>query len=202
MKKTLFILFTVLSVSVFSQTKLAIKLAPVIISNRVKNDSLTADSNGSVAKFSVGLVVDAPLSDTYYLSTGLIYMPKRAGFVIDTVAEEYRLQYLQIPLTVKLFTNEIAPDFKAFFQLGGGAEIKVFDERLKASYNIVKSFRPIDFSAILGAGAEYKLGINTTIFAGASYQRGLVDIVNEAVAPNKDLQIRNTVISIDLGMKF
>lgn len=204
-QRIFFFVFIISGMAATAQTQLGLKLAPVIASNRVTNDAQTVDNDGSAFKFSVGLVVDKPLSDSYFLSSGLIYVPKQAALRTDTAyTEEYTLQYLQIPLTLKLFTNEIAPDFKAYFQVGGGLEIKVFDEESDPDHFVVQKFNPIDFSVILGTGIEYRAGINTTLFGGISYQRGLVNTVNETASEisAEDLQIRNTVFSIDLGVKF
>lgn len=203
----LFLFITVLAGS--AQTKLGLKLAPVIASNRATNDAQSVDNDGSKLKLSVGLVVDKPLADNYFLSTGLFYVPKRAAFRTsdNLVREEYKMQYLQIPATLKLFTNEIAPDFKVYFQVGAGIDIKVFDEPEDPNNFAVQKFNPVDVSVILGSGVEYRAGINTTIFAGISYQRGLSNVVKETdaitlAAEYQDLQIRNTIVSIDLGVKF
>lgn len=205
MKKFLFTLLILTSFGSLAQTKLGLKIAPVIASNRVTNDAQTVGNDGSKLNLSVGLIVDKPLSDTYFFSSGLVYLPKRAAFLVSdsTYREEYKLQYLQIPLTLKLFTNEVAPDFKVYFQIGGGLEVKVFDEPEDPSFTVINRFNPVDFSVILGTGVEFRAGINTTIFGGISYQRGLSNAVNQVtIASAEDLAIRNTLVSIDLGVKF
>lgn len=187
-----------------AQIKLGLKFAPVVTSNRAKNDAQTVENDGSKMKFSIGLIADKTLSETYYLSSGLVYLPKRAAFrsADGTTEEEYKLQYLQIPVTLKLFTNEIAPDLKAYLQIGSGLEIKVFDEPEDPSFVVVEKFTPIDVPVILGGGIEYRAGINTTLFGGFSYQRGLVNTVGETIDGQADLQLRSTIFSIDLGVKF
>ncbi|SNS48769.1 Outer membrane protein beta-barrel domain-containing protein [Ekhidna lutea] len=204
MKQFIFSLLLLASIGSLAQIKLGLKLAPIVTANRAKNDAQTVENDGTKMKFSVGLIADQALSDTYYLSTGLVYLPKRAAFrsADNTLEEEYKLQYLQIPATLKLFTNEMAPDLKAFLLIGSGLEIKVFDEAGDPSYDTVESFTPIDIPVILGGGVEFRAGINTTLFGGFSYQRGLVNTVNEAAAGNEDLQILNTIFSIDFGVKF
>lgn len=205
MKKILFFSLILFSTAATAQVQLGLKLAPVIVSNRVTNDSLTAKNDGSSVKMSIGLIADKPLSDNYMLSSGLVYVPKRAAFRDPNLGlnEEYNVQYLQIPLTVKLFTNEIAPDIKVYFQVGGALEIKVFDEPLDPSYTLIDKFNPIEIPVILASGVEYRAGLSTTIFAAFSYQRGLTNVVNEVSVPTADdLAIRSTVVSIDLGVKF
>ena len=205
MKKFLFSILIILSFQGLAQTRLGLKLSPVVVSNRATNDAQTVENDGSSLKLSIGLIVDKPLAESYFLSSGLVYVPKRAAFrPEDPLAspEEYTLQYLQIPATIKLFTNEVAPDFKVYFQIGAGLEIKVFDEPDNPDFVTIESFNPVDFSVILGTGVEYRAGINTTLFGGISYQRGLINTVNETIPTAEDLQIRNTVVSFDLGVKF
>ncbi len=204
MKQIIFSLLLLTSLASAAQVKLGLKLAPVIASNRAKNDAQTVDNDGSELKFSVGLIADKTLSETYFLSTGLIYLPKRVAFrdADGLVEEEYKLQYLQIPATLKLFTNEIAPDLKGYLQVGSALEILVFNEEEDPDFSTIEKFNPIDIPVILGAGVEFRAGINTTIFGGFSYQRGLVNVVNEAEAAFEDIQLRNTIFSIDLGVKF
>jgi len=204
MKRILIFFLLIASLGSMAQVKLGLKLAPVVAANRAKNEAQTVENDGSKMKFSVGLIADQPLSDTYFLSSGLIYLPKRVAFrdATGSVEEEYKLQYLQIPVTLKLFTNEISPDLKGFLQVGGALEIMVFNEEEDPTYTTVEKFTPIDMPVILGAGIEYRAGINTTLFGGFSYQRGLVNVVNEAEVAFEDLQLRNTVFSIDLGVKF
>lgn len=202
MKKILVGFSLFLSLSLSAQTKLGLKVAPVIVSNRVSNDAQTVDDNGTDFKFSVGLTVDRLLSESYFISSGLIFIPKSASFRAGADSTEtYKLQYLQIPLTLKLFTGEIAPDMKLYFQVGGGLEFKVFEEADEPDYEVIESFDPLDFSVILGSGIEYRVGANT-LFGGLSYQRALANVVSNTISGAESLDIRNTVFSIDLGIKF
>lgn len=195
----------------YGQVKLGLKFSPLLSLNQVEliSDTLDMDNGSSTARFSLGLIVDKPLSDTYYFSTGLIILPKRVG--IDIIPENggstpnsfeaYNLQYVQIPLTLKLFTNEIQPDLSIYFQVGGSFEIKVDDKPKDEDYVIIEKFNPFDIGLQLGAGAEYRIGINTIVFGGFGYQQGLIDVVSET-RNDIDLTIKNSLISMDLGIKF
>lgn len=211
--KRLFSVFIFLLIlqSGYGQVKLGLKFSPLLSLNQVEliSDTLDMNNGSSRARFSLGLVVDKPLSDTYYFSTGLIILPKRVGIEVipenggttPNTFEAYNLQYLQIPLTLKLFTNEIQPDLSIYFQVGGSFEIKVDDKPKDEDYILIEKFNPFDIGAMLGAGAEYRVGINTILFGGFSYQQGLIDVVSEA-RNNLDLTIKNSVVTLDLGIKF
>jgi hypothetical protein len=219
MQKTIFSAFLVLS-TFFSvaQTKIGLKFSPLLSVSRTDlryentaNDTLDIDPSGLFGRISLGLVVDHSLSDTYYFSTGVSFLPKRVG--VDIVGESggfyanpselYNLQYIQIPISLKLFTNEVLPDLSIFFQVGAGAEIKVFEEPVEDNYTLIRGFRPFDASVILGGGVEYRAGINTVLFADISYQRGLINIVKSTTpALPETFSIRTSAIMLDLGVKF
>ncbi len=211
MKKALLLsLLIVLLFDLQAQPKIGLTFSPSISSNRVKykNDAATDISkNGAAFKLRLGLEIDFPIknADTYFISTGLIFSPKRAGLTIDSVGgsytEGYKLQYLQIPLTLKLYTNEIMPDVKTYFQLGFLGEVLVYDEPEGDDYSMVKKIKPYDTSFVFGIGAEYGASISSLIYAALIYNRGLVNIVSESPAA-KDLNINLDMISLQIGIKF
>lgn len=211
-------LLLVLGFSAHSQSKLGLKFSPVISSNRVDidfedvaNDTLDIENDGSRFKFSLGLIFDYEITETYFFSTGLVFIPKSVTFSVTPdngstftpVTEEYKMQYLQIPISLKLFTNEVLPDVSVYFQVGGAAEIKLHDEPLEDEFTTIEKFNPIDGSVILGTGAEYRAGVSTILFGGISYQRGLINTMNTSNPElANDFTIRNTALMIELGVKF
>ncbi len=212
MKKLFIALFFSAPLLIVAQPKLGLKFSPLLSTNNVETISDTLDivKGGSAAKFGIGVIVDYAFSDTYTFSSGLIVVPKKVsvniqgenGGTFPNASEAYNLQYLQIPLTLKLYTNEIAPDFNIFFQVGGAVEVKMDERPLEEGYILIDKFNPLDIMATIGAGVEYRVGVSTVLFGGFSFQRGLIDTVNETDPRNLDLTITNTVFSIDLGIKF
>jgi len=212
-KSLLFASFILIgALACFSQTKLGLKFSPLFSSHKIslKSDLLEVSQGKIATRMSIGLIVDHPLTDTYFLSSGLIYLPKRvsinlveegSGTAPTNPFESYDLNYLQVPLSLKLFTNEIAPDISLFFQIGLALEFKIFEQELNEDYEFISKFRFFDTAAIIGTGIEYRLGINTLFFAGISLQKGLINIINQT-NPDYPLVIRNQIVSIDLGMKF
>lgn len=220
MKKTILILFVVFTSAVaYSQPKIGLTFAPSIASNRVKYKSPTDEDyekHDNALRFKFGLEADFKIegesenSGRYYFSTGLIYAPKRMAFTrtVEGQPDEhqaYKAQYLQVPLTLKLFTNEIQPDIKAFFQLGFLAEVKLYSEALE-EYDIewVEKVSQFDASFHFGAGVEYGAGINTIMYASVFYNRGLVNAVsktNDATVPD-DLVAHLDMLGLQVGLKF
>ena len=189
-----------------AQTKLGVKLSPVLSFNRAssESDNLSVSPDGIGLRLSFGPTVDFFLKENYYFSTGLIYTPKRAAISVNdngSVGEEdYKLQYLQIPATLKMFTNELAVDTRVYFQIGALPEIKI-DEKGTSEDTYIRKFRTFDFSIMAGLGLEYRLGVSSTIYGGLSYTRGLVNVASKRY-DNKDFILKNDLVSLDLGIKF
>ena len=212
-KSLLFLSFSLVgALACFSQTKLGLKFSPLFSSHKIslKSDQLEVFQGKTATRMSIGLIVDHPLTDTYFLSSGLIYLPKRVNINLEEEEggtaptnpfESYDLNYLQIPLSLKLFTNEIALDISLFFQVGLILEFKIFEQALNEDYEFISKFNFFDTAAIIGTGIEYRLGINTLFFSSISLQKGLINIINQT-NPEYPLVIRNQIVSIDVGMKF
>ena len=214
MRKSLLFLSFILvgALACFSQTKLGLKFSPLFSSHKIslKSDQLEVFQGKTATRMSIGLIVDHPFTDTYFLSSGLIYLPKRVSINLEeedggtaptNPFESYDLNYLQVPLSLKLFTNEIAPDISLFFQVGLILEFKIFEQALNEDYEFISKFNFFDTAAIIGTGIEYRLGINTIFFTSISLQKGMINIINRT-NPEYPLVIRNQIVSIDVGMKF
>lgn len=219
-----------LSVTGFAQVKLGLRLAPGVAVNSVIGDDIfdAAEPNGASVRFSAGPIADFFFADNYAISTGLWYTVKRASFRVpngsftdaqgNSLGSQtiYNLQTIQIPVTVKLYTNEIAPDIRVYFQLGGTFDGKLAEKAKEENNNLLATlseqqdekaaFKPIDIALYLGAGAEMVLGTNTAIFGGLNYNRGLVNALTgldyNGSKINDDLKLRNQLVSLEVGIKF
>ena len=185
--------------------------------------------DGLSLQLSTGPFADLFFSEKYAFSTGLYYTVKHVGLrvpgafadevaransplgtatsaVIDRTAG-YNLQYLQVPLSFKLFSSEIRNQGKLYIQFGGIAEIKVAEKPLERARNGVYLFNKAagriptfsmgDVSLLLAIGGEVPLGNNDYAFLGFYYNRGLTE-----VARDKDLILKNSLFGIEMGLKF
>ena len=151
-----------------------------------------------------GAVLDYMLTDNYFVSSGLFFVPKRVGVRNDVgeARDRYKLHYLQIPATMKLFTNEVALDTRIYFQAGFTLDIKLLEDNISETVEYVEDFGFVDSSLLLAAGAEYRYGYNTIFFGGFSYRRGLANVVRNEFTPVRDIVVKNDLFSLDLGIKF
>lgn len=210
----------------FSQAKIGLRFAPTISFNSIDGEGIYEDveNNGSSIRFSAGLVTDFFFADNYAFSTGAWYTIKRfsiGGSIPDgangvrPANSNYNLQYLQIPAALKLYTNEISPDLRVFFILGGTFDLKLAEKEKDEDNNWLyqlseiedkNAFRPVDAGILLGAGVELQLGSNTGIFGGLNYNRSLANALSNIEYTGErisdDLKVKNSYLSLEIGLKF
>jgi hypothetical protein len=209
-----------------AQVEIGLKISPSINSLRAESPADNAfASDGSQLGFGGGLVVDYFFGENYAFSTGLLLMGKGgtisykevSGGVTGqsfTAKQKFNMQYLQAPLTVKLFTNEIAPDTRLYFQVGGSLNVPI-GTRINSSkfYTDPATGKEskagdhvlfFDADALASLGVEFQLGQSTKVFSGISYNRGLVNIDRyfEKTRGFKDITIKNSSVGLDMGIKF
>lgn len=207
MKKLIFSAILLISVvSVQAQVKFGLKAAPTLSFNRVEGESDVAAYNpdGVGLRMQIGPIVDFEFKENHYFSTGVIFATKRVGINVRSNAnperiEDYSLHYLQIPLTLKLFTEEVGLDKKIYFQVGGTLDVRTKGDT--EANDFVTKFNFMDASALLAVGIEYGFGIDTKLFGGIIYQRGLFNVVNES-ATDDDWTVQNDLLGLEFGITF
>jgi hypothetical protein len=202
--------------------EMSIRFAPSLNLNTAQGIGTYAgfQNNGAGVRMSVGPTLDYFFfKDRYALSTGLWYTIKRSGFQMPGSFGEtrfiaglpykeatYNLQYLQVPATVKLFANNIAPGIRLYVQTGGLLSLKVAEKALQTERNALymaqsggdrRQYGFGDIELLLGTGVQYKINQTNAFNMGVSYQRGLIN-----VARDNQLVSRNRIMSLDLGFKF
>ena len=195
-----------------AQFKLGFQLSPTLSTNRInaESDSLNLNTDGAGLRVAFGPTIDVPIQENYFFSSGLLFVSKRAGIEATRqggspgipVRETYGLQYLQVPLSLKLLTNEVALDKRIYFQFGTTLEFNIQEEPDEEDNFLLEDFRWFDSSLLAAVGVEYKIGLNTTLFGGFSYHRGLINAVSESADVIDDIRYRNDYLGLDLGIKF
>jgi hypothetical protein len=232
MKKLIFsALFLMSAFSASAQTEIGLQLSPSLAGNRViATDVYGFKSEGVQPRYGIGLVVDKFFSENYAFSTGLFYRTKGGKISYRTerikyepttaydprITDKFNIQYLEVPITLKLYTNEVALDTRLYFQLGTSVNTRISatvnGEKVEPSNNAfsgrrtTRRFNIVELDALVGGGLEMQLGENTKIFGGVSYHRGLTDADNyfekDEIFGDKDIAVKNGAFALDLGIKF
>ena len=180
-----------------AQFEIGLKVSPSVTSLRAESPSNYAFApDGSKLGFGGGLVVDYFFGENYAFSTGLLLSGKGGTLAYSEnggvsgqpskFTQKLTMQYLELPLTVKLFTTEVATDARLYFQVGGSLNVpigvrinnsKFYGDPITGKETKASDHTTFyDADALVGLGAEYQLGQSTKVFGGFSYHRGLVNI--------------------------
>jgi hypothetical protein len=177
-------------------------------------DTKGFESSGTKLGFSYGLITEFNFATHYAFATGIdvtyrggnsksISSTTDLSGTTTTVTTEtkYNLEYIELPLTLKLKTKEIgyltyflqfgvAPginirskaDIDSTIQIGPNTEKKeVTDE------DIMDNINTFMLSMIVGGGVEYTLSGSTVLLVGITFNNGFLDIVDgNAVKANSD----------------
>lgn len=201
--------------SLFAQKRMGVKIMPGVTFTNVsqeKGDDIQSINWGSTAGpgFGIGWFVDMPMAENRIaFSTGLSYAMKNFTMDIETPIEvdmynpetgstsrflirndpQYMLHYLQIPLTLKVFTKSEMKDYRFFLQGGATFDIKLAEQPLDKTDNylyqlsqVANDGEPVFKSADVGIygaiGCEWKLKNGHGIFGALSVNKGLMKQFN------------------------
>ena len=189
-----------------AELQIGLKASPTITLNRYTNntDSLKFRNDGDDMRLTFGLFADVPFAERYFFSTGLMYSIRKVTFAVEntntslTDTEQYSLEYIEIPVTIKLFTNDIGVDSRIYFQTGITLDFLVNWKGISRNDDSFQDFNFFDSSFYVGGGFDKKVGVTNAFFAGVFFQRGLVDVANNSDA----VTLKNDVIGLDLGYRF
>lgn len=205
-----------------------------------KTQTLKFDSDGQSPKMILGIITDIQFADQYAFSTGILFATKQCNFsqkgVITSTtgvlpslngSESWGLQYLQIPMTVKLFTRDVFYNTKVYVQAGPQLEFLINKRNKSSTFasqktianpppipneyvvepELMNSFNAIDLSLTASAGLEYSIG-DSILFGGINFQTGSFNTINKtnivykAAAGNVNFSSKNVLISIEIGIKL
>jgi len=193
----------------FAQDQIAVHISPGIAFGRVHTDPDTAGlaSNGVGLGGKVGVMYDWNIKDNYYLSGGLAFSAQQIGVKNSTIQERHEIQYLQVPVLLKLYTSELELDLRGYAQIGFMGALKINNRvttSLAGKEVFVTKLRMWEVGLLLGCGAEYNLSLFTSIFAGISYQLGLSSMLaaQRDNPPFPKLYGYGDLITLDIGVRF
>jgi hypothetical protein len=224
MRKYFVILFVALVAikSSFGQSEqkfhFGLKAAPALA--WFKSDTKEVNSDGSRLGFIYGLITEFNFGKNYAFATGLEVAYRGGKFkksITDTSkTTNYsiidKLEYLEIPLTLKFKTNEIGA---ITYYLQAGVQ-PGFNIRAREDYtitvqpksgsstssdstdiDIMKDINSFNMSMIVSGGLEYNLSGNTSFMGGITFSNGLLDVLDGSNA-----KANSNYLALTLGILF
>jgi hypothetical protein len=181
------------------------------------------ESQGVKPGFGWGFICDIALTDNYFFTTGFdmewnygsLQYPDIYQSDTVTLTRDYKLKYIDIPLSIKMKTNQF--DKWAFFgQLGLAPGFKLgatADDSYKYADNSIEEVSKSDISddinlfrtsVLIGAGAEFYLDESTCIVASLTFKNGITNVLKGTNAIDKSLneKAHYNGLSLNIGIIF
>ncbi|MCI0920901.1 outer membrane beta-barrel protein [Sphingobacterium rhinopitheci] len=157
-------------------------------------------NSGTKMGFSYGLLADLGFANNYYFSTG--FLINSIGSSLNSELTEnrdfIRLQYIDIPLTVKLKSEE--NEMGRFYgQFGFTAGIKVAGKEKITGARNSTAIQGADIFRLglqIGGGAEWKLNNNLSLLTGLSFNNGFSRAINNSGKP------KTSYLALNIGILF
>ena len=150
-----------------------------------------------------GVLMDYDFSgeDRYFIHSGL--MMHHTGFDLEYLqptdgveTAEVNVNYLEIPLILKLKTNEIGY-MRYFGQFGLNNGIKVGEKVKEGEESDLTEFSNFNLGLNMGGGLEYSISQETTAVAGVYYVNGFSKVLDTSAG-----SLKQTQLGIRLGVYF
>jgi opacity protein-like surface antigen len=174
-------------------------------------------SNGVSLGFSYGLIGDFNFTQNYSFATGLAVTTvngKSTEIVTQNNASgpdsqmeillKYKLQYIEVPLTLKLKTvkiNEVRYygqfGLSNGFMIGAKHDVDITNGMSEKDVNFKDDIKFYRAGLIIGAGAEFEVSGNTSITTGLTFNNGFTDITKD-----KGVTVKNHYLGINFGVFF
>ena len=199
---------------------LGLHVDPVI--SWFSSDVSTTQNSGARPGFNFGLTFNKYFTSNYSFSTGITLM-NTGGRLVNNSAQPsilqlskptivapgesvvYKIQYLSIPVGLKLQTNQIGY-ITYFSDIGLDPKIVVSGKVDIPSLNIANE-RAIDelnifnLSYHITAGIEYSLGGSTSLISALSFENNFLDITKDNETQTAD-KVSHKMLSFRIGVNF
>lgn len=193
--------------------KIGFKLSPSVDWFGVDTKNVKLDA--AKVKFGYGITTEFAFGNNYALTVGVEHKLSGASLkfsqfpqyvteesdtlILNLSQRNYKLDYVVMPLTLKLMTNEIGY-FTYFGQFGVDASFLVRarandegaytrDPGTSIEIDNRDIFREISIFKVglhVGAGAEWNFSGNTSLVMGISYHHGFIDVMRDATQKGVD----------------
>ena len=152
-----------------------------------------------------GLFIVWPASGTLALQTEFLYSQKGATFDEEGLEEKVSLDYIDIPVLLRMSSRPAKASFHAIAGPSFGFKTRA---RSKSSFegesheeDIGDEVETFDLGLVLGAGLDFgRMTID------GRYTWGLTDISKESVDdvqdPGDDVKVKNRVFTVMVGVRF
>jgi hypothetical protein len=205
----------------YSQEKISFGVHADPVISWFSSDVKQVRNNGARPGFSFGLTYNKYFTSNYSFSTGISLLGTSGKIVSsDTTVMDfsnfkskvlpgntvvYKVQYLAIPIGLKLQTNQIG--YLTFFADLGFVPKIVINRKIDipslsiAGENGSNELRMFNLSYHITGGIEYSLGGSTSLQFGLDFDNNFLDITKDNGKPRND-RVSQKILSFRFGVNF
>lgn len=235
MKKTIALFFAVFASGIAlaqdnassdAKIRFGFKVAPSLA--WLKPDVKGFDSNGSKMGFIYGLMMDYNFGKNYAFGTGLEISYRggklkytydySSGSTVHTFSgdDTYNLKYLELPLTIKMKTNEVGYityfgqfGFQPGFKISAKEDYSQSKTNPSGTETAAETDASVDISSvnvslIFALGLEYRISGSTAIMAAFQFSNGFTDVLTGTnhLDTSTELKAISNYLSLNVGVFF
>ncbi len=178
-----FILSTLTTYSQDQKFHFGLKIAPSMA--WIKPDLKGLERDGYRVGFGYGVQMEFRIQDNYAIASGvqISYRGGNIKYKSDSVnipdqVTTFKLQYVEIPIALKMKTNEFKKiRYYGMFGFSPGYIIRSkFDTEDLENENAKEFMNEFNVNMIIGAGLEYTISGSTVITGGLEFNNGFFDV--------------------------
>lgn len=171
------------------------------------NSNQTDVETGSALLFGFGGIAEYHFAERYSFSSGFEFMNRGGSLKAQDTTGNYRAQYIQIPLQIKMRTRQFGyytyfaeMGFAIGFETGEKVEWEP-SSPAQIGESLVGLF---DANFRIGIGTEYDLGGDTRLMGRLQYHRALANnlLAGEDSRLDEQYQYRFDYVSLSVGVIF
>ncbi len=192
------------------------------IKEQLSNDAIIFERYSNPTGIQLGASVDYKINESMILSSGLRLINKGTGVNYETVDSSgyplldsawnrriiFKTWYLRLPLYFQYYHDFFEnPNLIPFGRLGTSVDLRINNSSPSGlGTNPPDGFEyldRIDFSIVIGLGAQFKSRSNQVYNVSINYYAALNNAVTASYETNDDeLKIRNNSIQLEFGYRF
>ncbi|MBL7963074.1 MAG: PorT family protein [Flavobacteriales bacterium] len=214
-------------------TRFGVKLAPNLSWTRA--DTRGTESDGNKIGFTFGLMMDFPIGPTgrYMLGSGIFMNNIGGSFTVNysyketptgptltrPLSHDLNLRFIEVPLTIKMLTNEIGY-MRYYAQMGIGTafnvraradkEIPVLDAsglyttgfQVLDNEDVMDDVNLLKVGVVIGGGLEYTFSGHTTLIAGVTYNSAFTNLLDNVSYNDQTQRLFAEYLELTLGIFF
>lgn len=188
--------------------RFGLHFSPNIGWEKTKNEGFS--SNGGRLGFGFGLMAEFNLSQRYAFLTGLnvnkVNTSNIGSYTTENITSDINIQYVEIPLALKLKTNEIGYlTYFGKFGLAPSYNMRAKSTSNDVETNFIKQTQPVRLGLLIGIGTEYNISGSTRLLFGIDFNNGFTNMYTKRATFDRSGKKRSSInnfISLNIGVYF